>query len=55
METEDAVHDAAIAAWRGWSSLRDVVYDVVGIQTMASVTLPRPIAIPRQVNNCPAA
>ncbi len=32
-----------------------VVYDVVGIQTMASVTLPRPIAIPRQVNNCPAA
>jgi RNA polymerase sigma-70 factor, ECF subfamily len=23
MEAEDAVHDAAIAAWRGWSSLRD--------------------------------
>jgi hypothetical protein len=32
-----------------------VVYDVVGIQTMATVTLPRPIAIPRQVNDCPAA
>jgi hypothetical protein len=31
-----------------------VVYDVVGIQTMATVTLPRPIAIPRQVNDCPA-
>ena len=23
MEAEDAVHDAAIAAWRSWSSLRD--------------------------------
>ena len=23
MEAEDAVHDAAIAAWRGWSTLRD--------------------------------
>jgi hypothetical protein len=32
-----------------------VVYDVVGIQTMATVRLPRPIAIPRQVNDCPAA
>ena len=55
MEAEDAVHDAAIAAWRGWSTLRDVIYDVVGIQTMATVTLPRPIGVPRQVNDCPAA
>ena len=31
-----------------------VVYDVFGIETMATVTLPRPIAIPRQVNNCPS-
>ncbi len=23
MEAEDAVHDAAIAAWRGWATLRD--------------------------------
>lgn len=31
-----------------------VVYDVFGIQAMATVTLPMPIAIPRQVNNCAA-
>jgi hypothetical protein len=31
-----------------------VVYDVFGVETMATVTLPSPIAIPRQVNNCPA-
>ena len=29
-----------------------VVYDVIGIQAMATITLPMPIAIPRQVNNC---
>jgi hypothetical protein len=31
-----------------------VVYDVIGIQAMATVALPTPIAIPRHVNNCPS-
>jgi len=31
-----------------------VVYDVIGVQAMATVTLPTPIAIPRHVNNCPS-
>jgi hypothetical protein len=31
-----------------------VVYDVLGVETIATVTLPRPISIPRVVNGCVA-